>query len=95
MINERNRNWALSARTAGVCRCGPLFCLGGEWDDVAKPGKRDIATAVMGPRRPRPESRRSPAAGRRAGPRMRRLIGSESRTQFNSYDPVPYAEQGI
>jgi hypothetical protein len=21
------------------------FCPGGEWDDVAKPGKRDIATA--------------------------------------------------
>jgi len=55
MINARNRNWALSARTAGVCRCGPLFCPGGEWDDVAKPGKRDIATAVMGPRRPRPK----------------------------------------
>ena len=43
MINARNRNWVLSARTAGVCRCGPLFVPGGEWDDVAKPGKRDIA----------------------------------------------------
>jgi len=37
MINTRNRNWALSARTAGVCRCGPLYCPGGEWDDVANP----------------------------------------------------------
>jgi hypothetical protein len=25
MINGRNRSWALSARTAGVCRCGLLF----------------------------------------------------------------------
>jgi hypothetical protein len=37
MINTRNRNWALSARTAGVCRCGPLFVRVAKWDDVANP----------------------------------------------------------
>jgi hypothetical protein len=48
MINSRNRNWAPSACTAGVCRCGPLLS-GWRMGRRRNPGKRDIATAGMDP----------------------------------------------